>query len=82
MMTIALPGTIIALALAALLVLIAGAFIAAVGRVVDRRSNVGSGEDEMLGDDKTKTFDPSDLQQTTSGWTDSRSRSERMPIAA
>ncbi len=82
MTTIALPGTIIALVLVVLLALIAGAVIVALGRVVDRRSNVGSGEDETLADDETKTFDPSDLQQTTSGWTDSGSRSERMPLAA
>ncbi len=82
MTTIALPGTIIALVLVALLALIAGAVIVAVGRVIDRRSSVGSGEDATLGDDQTKSFDPSDLQQRTSGWTDSRSRSERMPLAA
>ncbi len=82
MIAIALPGTIIALALAAWLALTAGAVISAVGRVVDHRSNVNSGEAETFGDDQTKRFDRRDLHQTPSGWTVSRDPSERMPIAA
>ena len=46
MTTITLPATIIALALAALLALIAGAVIAIIGRFLDPHSDDQRGEDE------------------------------------
>ena len=61
MTTITIPATIIALALAALLALIAGAVIAIMGRFLDPHS------DDQRGEDETTTSTPGALPREHPG---------------